>query len=41
VEIINPLRNIEYDPDIFRQAQPEKIAPLLTIAVGLAARKVK
>ena len=41
VEIINPLRNIEYDPDVFRQAQPEKIAPLLTIAVGLAARKVK
>jgi len=41
VEIINPLRNIEYDPDIFRQVQPEKIAPLLTIAVGLAARKVK
>jgi type IV pilus assembly protein PilM len=41
VEIINPLRNIEYDPDIFREVQPEKIAPLLTIAVGLAARKVK
>lgn len=41
VEIINPLRNIEYDPDVFRQVQPEKIAPLLTIAVGLAARKVK
>jgi len=41
VEIINPLRNIEYDPDVFRQIQPEKIAPLVTIAVGLAARKVK
>lgn len=40
-ETINPLRNIEYDPDIFRQVQPEKIAPLLSIAVGLAARKVK
>jgi len=41
VEVMNPLRNIEYDPDVFRHLQPEKIAPLLSIAVGLAARKVK
>ncbi len=41
VEIINPLRNIEYDPDLFQDLQPEKIAPLLAVAVGLAVRRVK
>jgi type IV pilus assembly protein PilM len=41
IEIGNPLRNIEYDPDIFKDAQPDKIAPLLAVAVGLASRKVK
>jgi type IV pilus assembly protein PilM len=41
VEIANPLRNIEYDPDLFQDVQPEKIAPLLAVAVGLAVRRVK
>jgi type IV pilus assembly protein PilM len=41
MEISNPLRNIEYDPDLFKEIEPEKIAPLLTVAVGLAARKVR
>ncbi|NIP43543.1 MAG: type IV pilus assembly protein PilM [candidate division Zixibacteria bacterium] len=41
IEIANPLRNIEYDPDMFSQIQPEKIAPLLSVAIGLAARKVR
>jgi len=41
VEIANPLRNVEYDPDIFGELQPDKIAPLLAVAVGLASRKVK
>jgi type IV pilus assembly protein PilM len=41
IEIANPLRNIEYDPDIFSSIQPEKIAPLLSVAIGLAARKVR
>jgi type IV pilus assembly protein PilM len=40
MEIGNPLRNIEYDPDLFQEIEPEKIAPLLAVAVGLAARKV-
>lgn len=40
VEIFNPLRNIEYDPDLFREYQPEKVAPLLTVPIGLAARRV-
>ena len=41
MEICNPLRNIEYDPDLFKEIEPEKIAPLLAVAVGLAARKVR
>ncbi len=41
IEIANPLRNIEYDPDMFSYIQPEKIAPLLAVPIGLAARKVK
>ncbi|KPK99508.1 MAG: hypothetical protein AMJ90_09475 [candidate division Zixibacteria bacterium SM23_73_2] len=40
VELANPLRNIDYDPEIFKEVQPEKIAPLLVVAVGLASRKV-
>ncbi len=41
LEIANPLRKIDYDPDLFQYIQPEKIAPLLTVAVGLAMRKVR
>jgi len=41
VELANPLRNIDYDPEIFKEIQPEKIAPLLVVAVGLASRKVE
>jgi Tfp pilus assembly PilM family ATPase len=41
IEVANPLRNIEYDPDIFKNVQPDKIAPLLAVAVGLATRKAK
>ncbi len=41
IEIANPLRNIEYDPDIFKNMQPDRIAPLLAVSVGLASRKVK
>lgn len=40
VEIFNPLRNIEYDPDLFTNYQPEKVAPLLTVPIGLAARRL-
>lgn len=40
VEIFNPLRNIEYDPDLFFEHQPEKVAPLLAVPMGLAARRV-
>lgn len=41
LEIANPLRSIDYDPELFQYLQPEKIAPLLTVAVGLAMRKVR
>lgn len=41
LEIINPLRNVDYDPELFQYLQPEKIAPLLAVSVGLAMRKVR
>jgi type IV pilus assembly protein PilM len=41
LELANPLRNIDYDPELFQYLQPEKIAPLLTVAVGLAMRKAR
>ena len=41
LEISNPLRNVDYDPELFQYLQPEKIAPLLSVSVGLAMRKVR
>lgn len=41
LEIANPLRNVDYDPELFQYLQPEKIAPLLSVSVGLAMRKVR
>ncbi|UCE24547.1 MAG: type IV pilus assembly protein PilM [Candidatus Zixiibacteriota bacterium] len=41
LEIANPLRNVDYDPELFQYLQPEKIAPLLTVSVGLAMRKAR
>ena len=41
IEICNPLRNIEYDPEMFDYLQPERIAPLLAVPIGLAMRKAK
>lgn len=41
LEILNPLRNIDFDPDMFHYLAPEKIAPLLTVPIGLAMRKTR
>ena len=41
LEIMNPLRNIDYDPEMFQYLEPEKIAPLLTVPIGLAMRKTR
>ena len=41
LEIANPLRNLDYDPELFQFLQPEKIAPLLSVAIGLALRKTR
>jgi type IV pilus assembly protein PilM len=40
VEVINPLRRIQFDPEVFAGADPEDIAPQLAVGVGLALRKV-
>ncbi|HWR84191.1 MAG TPA: type IV pilus assembly protein PilM [Candidatus Deferrimicrobium sp.] len=41
LEIANPLRKVDYDPELFQYLQPEKIAPLLAVPVGLALRRVR
>jgi len=41
LEIANPLRKVDYDPELFQYLQPEKIAPLLTVPIGLAMRKAR
>ncbi len=41
LEIANPLRRVDYDPELFQYLQPEKIAPLLTVPIGLAMRKAR
>lgn len=41
LEIFNPLRNVEYDPERLGGLEIDKIAPLLAVPVGLAMRKVR
>ncbi len=39
-QIANPLRKIEFDANLFAEAEVESISPTLTVAIGLALRKV-
>lgn len=40
VKILNPLIAIKYDYGLFGDQPPEKISPLLTLAIGLALRRM-
>ena len=40
VEIADPLRRVQYDPDLFGSERPEEVAPSLAVGLGLALRKV-
>jgi type IV pilus assembly protein PilM len=38
VEVVNPIQKLSYDPGLFNGDSPEQVAPLLTVAIGLALR---
>ena len=38
VEIVNPIQRLSYDPGLFGGESPEVVAPILTVAIGLALR---
>jgi type IV pilus assembly protein PilM len=38
VEVVNPIQKLNYDPGLFNGDSPEQVAPLLTVAIGLALR---
>lgn len=40
VQVSNPLAFLQYDPGLFGNLEPQSISALLTVAVGLALRKV-
>lgn len=40
VEISNPLAFVKYDPGLFGNLEPQNFSALLTVAIGLALRKV-
>ncbi len=40
VQVSNPLAYLQYDPQLFGNIDPQTISALLTVAVGLALRKV-
>ena len=40
VQISNPLAFVEYDPDLFGSIEPQSISASLTVAIGLALRRV-
>ena len=38
-EIANPLARVQYDPALFAGQDVHKVAPLLTVGIGLALRR--
>jgi len=38
VEVVNPIQKLNYDPGLFGGESPESVAPVLTVAIGLALR---
>ena len=38
-ELADPLANIDYDPEVFRDKDPSELSPMLAVGVGLALRK--
>jgi type IV pilus assembly protein PilM len=38
-EIADPIGNLDYDPALFGEVDPEELSPMLTVSVGLALRK--
>ena len=40
VEVANPLSRIQYDPSLFAGQDVMKVAPLLTVGIGLALRRL-
>jgi type IV pilus assembly protein PilM len=38
-ELADPLANIDYDPQVFRDTDPQELSPMLAVGVGLALRK--
>jgi hypothetical protein len=41
VQISNPLSFVQYDQGLFGSINPQSISALLTVAIGLALRKVE
>ncbi len=39
-EVADPLAALDFDPDLFGEADPAEMSPMLTVSVGLALRKV-
>jgi type IV pilus assembly protein PilM len=38
-EVADPLSCVDYDPEVFGEADPEELSAMLTVSVGLALRK--
>ncbi len=38
VDVVNPIQRLRFDPGLFGGDSPESVAPVLTVAVGLALR---